>query len=136
MSDKVSSYPQSPLESGGEVSSFLNELARRIQARWQTIVVVVPFLWLLIFFLAPFFIVLKISLAESLIAVPPFPPLLEFTQEGVLTIQLIFENFAYLWEDDLYVKTYLNSVKTSTISTVLCLLLGYPIAYGIVRSPP
>ncbi len=136
MSDKVSSYRQSPLESGDKVSSFLSELARRIQAGWQTIVVVVPFSWLLIFFLAPFFIVLKISLAESLIAVPPFSPLFEFAEEGVLTIQLVFENFAYLWEDDLYVKTYLNSLKISTISTVLCLLLGYPIAYGIVRAQP
>ncbi len=136
MTDKVSSYPESPLESGAKVSSFLSELARRMQAGWQTIVVVVPFFWLLIFFLLPFFIVLKISLAESLIAVPPFSPLLEFAEEGVLSIQLVFENFAYLWEDEFYVKTYFNSLKISTISTVLCLLLGYPMAYGIVRAQP
>ena len=99
-------------------------------------IVAIPFFWLLIFFLAPFLIVLKISLAEPLIASPPFSSLLEFTEEGVLTIALVFDNFAYLWEDELYVTTYLNSVKISTISTVLCLLLGYPIAYGIVRADP
>ena len=103
MSDKVSSYPESPLESGDKVSSFLNELAGRIQAGWQTVVVAVPFFWLLIFFLAPFFIVLKISLAESLIASPPFSPLFEFAEEGVLAIRLVFDNFSYLWEDELYV---------------------------------
>ncbi len=136
MSDRVSSYPQSPLESGTKVSSFLNELTDRMQAHWQTIVVFIPYFWLLIFFLAPFFIVLKISLAGSVIASPPFTRLIEITEEGVLTIQLIFDNFVFLWEDELYLDTYLNSLKISTISTVLCLLIGYPIAYGIVRSQP
>ena len=115
---------------------FLEALAARAQAGWQSIVVFVPFVWLLVFFLAPFFIVLKISVAESLIASPPFSALFEFTEEGILTIRMIFENFAYLWEDDLYVKTYLNSIKISTISTLLCLLIGYPIAYAIVRAQP
>jgi len=62
--------------------------------------------------------------------------MIEWVDEGVMHIKVVLDNFAYLWEDDLYVKTYLNSVKISTISTIFCLLIGYPMAYGIVRSGP
>ena len=98
--------------------------------------IAVPFYWLLIFFLAPFVIVFKISVAESLIASPPFSPLFDIAQNGALSVHLVFDNYAYLWEDSLYIKTYVNSIRISTISTILCLLLGYPIAYAIVRSTP
>lgn len=104
------------------------------QARWRGLIIAIPYLWLLVFFLVPFFIVLKISLAESLIASPPFSPLLEWVEDGALRLKLVFDNFAYLREDDLYLDTYLNSLKISTVSTIICLLLGYPIAYGIVRA--
>lgn len=111
-------------------------LSRWFQASWKSVVVIVPFAWLFIFFLAPFFIVAKISLAETVIASPPFTAMIEWTDSGIITLRLVFDNFAYLWEDDLYVNTYLNSIKISSISTLLCLLFGYPIAYGIVRSGP
>ncbi len=107
-----------------------------LQSRWRGLTIAIPYLWLLIFFLVPFFIVLKISLAESLIASPPFSPLLEWAEDGALGVRMIFDNFAYLWEDELYLDTYLNSLKISTVSTIFCLLLGYPIAYGIVRAAP
>jgi putrescine transport system permease protein len=100
------------------------------------VIIAAPFYWLLIFFLAPFVIVFKISVAESLIASPPFSPLFDIAQNGALSVHLVFDNYAYLWEDSLYIKTYVNSIRISTISTVLCLLLGYPIAYAIVRSAP
>ena len=51
-----------------------------------------------------------------------------------MNIRVVVDNYAYLWEDDLYVNTYLNSIKVSSISTILCLLIGYPMAYAIVRS--
>ncbi len=111
-------------------------ISRKIQSSWKGVVVFLPYAWLLIFFLLPFVIVAKISLAEALIASPPFSSLIEWTDEGILTIRIVIDNFLYIFEDDLYVSTYLNSVKISSISTILCLLLGYPIAYGIVRSPP
>ena len=76
----------------------------------------------------------KISLAETVIASPPFTPMIEWVDEGIMHIRIVIDNFAYLWEDDLYVKTYLNSVKISFTSTLLCLLIGYPMAYAIVRS--
>ena len=112
------------------------QFMRRIQNRWRQIVTVVPFLWLLVFFLAPFFIVAKISLAELAIASPPFTSLIEWTGDGIMTIRLVFDNFIYIWEDSLYFDTYVNSLKISVTSTFFCLLFGYPIAYAIVRSGP
>jgi len=113
-----------------------HRISLAFQHNWRSIILFIPFAWLLIFFLAPFFLVLKISLAEAVIASPPFTPMIEWVDEGVMHIKVVLDNFAYLWEDDLYVKTYLNSVKISTISTIFCLLIGYPMAYGIVRSGP
>ncbi len=109
-------------------------IRQSLQRNWKSLVVFVPFFWLLVFFLAPFFIVLKISVSEATIASPPFLPMLEWVDEGVMHIKLVFDNFAYLWEDDLYFNTYVNSLKISSISTLFCLLIGYPMAYAIVRA--
>lgn len=117
-------------------SGLFRQLARRIQARWRSIILFVPYAWLLVFFLLPFFIVAKISLAEIVIASPPFSNMIEWTDEGVMNIRLVFDNFIYILTDDLYYRTYLNSLKISIISTIVCLLIGYPMAYGIVRSGP
>ncbi len=103
---------------------------------WQSIVIAIPFVWLLIFFLIPFLIVLKISFAEYILASPPFSTLFRIAETGAMYMTLIFDNFLYLWEDDLYLRTYINSLKISVTSTILCLLIGYPIAYGIARSTP
>jgi len=115
-------------------SSASQRITHFLQTHWKSIIVFVPFFWLLLFFLAPFFIVLKISLAESTIASPPYLPMIDWAEEGIVNIKLVFDNFAYLWEDDLYVNTYFSSLKISSISTVLCLLVGYPMAYAIVRA--
>ena len=112
----------------------LHRLTLFVQRHWKTLVLAIPFAWLLLFFLAPFFFVLKISVAETTIASPPYTPLIEWVDEGIMHVRVVIDNYAYLWEDDLYVNTYLNSLKISVISTILCLLLGYPIAYAIVRS--
>ncbi len=103
---------------------------------WKSVVVAIPYFWLLVFFLIPFFIILKISVAEYVLASPPFSALFEVAQTGEIYIRLIFDNFAYLLEDDLYARTYLNSIKIAAVSTIFCLLLGYPIAYGIAQSAP
>ena len=108
--------------------------ANFVQRHWKQFVIGIPYFWLLIFFLAPFAIILKISIAESLIASPPFSPLFNWADDGVMQIRVIFDNYSYLWEDELYLDTYLSSIKISSISTLLCLLIGYPIAYAIVTS--
>lgn len=117
-------------------SSFLLKLGRYMQAGWRSIILFLPYAWLLVFFLLPFFIVAKISLAELAISSPPFSDMVEWTDDGIMSIRLVFENYNYIWEDDLYARTYINSLKISIISTIFCLLIGYPIAYGIVRSNP
>ena len=124
-----------PLEAAPNAVTKTN-LLDRLQEHWKTIVIVVPFVWLLIFFLAPFFIVAKISLAELAISSPPFTAMIEWVDGTIVTIRLVFDNFIYIFEDPLYSKTYINSIKIAAISTLLALLIGYPIAYGIVRSNP
>ena len=111
-----------------------NIIARNLQSRWKTLVIFIPFVWLLIFFLTPLFIVAKISLAELMIASPPFSKMIEWVDGSIISIRLVFDNFIYIFEDPLYARTYINSLKIAAISTFYCLLLGYPIAYGIVRS--
>ena len=95
----------------------------------------VPYVWLLLFFLIPFAIVLKISFAEADIAIPPYTALLDWAEGGMLTIKLNFASFMFLLTDSLYAVAYLNSLKIAFVSTVLCLLLGYPMAYGIAKAP-
>jgi putrescine transport system permease protein len=116
-------------------ASFWHRLSLKFQKNWKSVIIFIPFFWLLLFFLAPFFIVLKISLSEATIASPPYLPMVSWLDEGIMQVKIVFDNFAYLWEDDLYVNTYINSIRIAGISTIICLLLGYPIAYAIVRAP-
>jgi putrescine transport system permease protein len=111
-------------------------IAQRLGLSGRGVVIAIPYLWLLLFFLVPFAFVLKIAFSEALIARPPYAPLLEWSEETYLTIKLNLANFLYLLEDDLYWKAYLNSVKIAFVSTVLCLLIGYPMAYGMARAQP
>ena len=82
-----------------------------------------PYLWLLLFFLAPFLIILKISLADPLIAQPPFTSFLNWADGSLRGVQATADNYRFLFEDKLYAVTYINSVKVAAISTLLCLLL-------------
>ena len=100
-------------------------------SRGRALVVAVPYLWLALFFVAPFLIVLKISLATSVVANPPYTPLL---QDGRLQAGL--DNYGFLLSDDLYAVAYLNSLETAAIAALCCLLIGYPMAYGIARARP
>jgi putrescine transport system permease protein len=102
----------------------------------RTLVTAVPYLWLLLFFLIPFVIVLKISFSETQISMPPYSPLVSWASDKMVQIKLNLQNFAFLIQDNLYWKAYLNSIKVAAISTFFCLLLGYPIAYAIARSKP
>jgi putrescine transport system permease protein len=97
---------------------------------WQRFAVAIPYIWLLVFFLAPFAIILKISTADPIIALPPFTP--TFDDDGSLLATL--DSFKFLLTDKLYGITYLRSVLMAASATILCLLLGFPMAYGIARS--
>jgi putrescine transport system permease protein len=116
-------------------------LLNRLQARGRALVVAVPFLWLLLFFLVPFLIILGISFSEAVIAQPPYAPLLELLRDedfGTTKLQILLNlsNYQRLFEDNLYILAYLNSVKIALVTTLACLLLGYPMAYAIAKAPP
>jgi putrescine transport system permease protein len=101
---------------------------------WRLFVIYVPYVWLALFFLAPFLIVFKISFADPIIGQPPFTPLLDWTKDGVDAIFVTFDNYRFLSEDNLYWMSYLKSVKIAAISTFWCLLIGFPMAYAISRA--
>ncbi|CAM5523193.1 Putrescine transport system permease protein PotH [Mycolicibacterium aubagnense] len=103
------------------------------------LVIIIPYVFLLFFFLVPFFIVFKISLSQTAIAMPPYTPAFDFSG-GISGIigqlkELNFDNYVFLTEDPLYINAYLTSVIVAGISTLLTLLVGYPIAYGMARAP-
>lgn len=119
-----------------EAKPFLTRLASGFVSR---LVIIVPYLWLLFFFLIPFIIVFKISLSQTAIAMPPYTPVLDF-KDGISGFfagfrDLNFDNYTLLAQDALYFKAYVTSVIIAAISTVLTLLVGYPIAYGMARAP-
>lgn len=99
----------------------------------RALVAGLPFLWLSLFFLVPFIIVLKISLAEAVLAQPPYTPLLD-TSNGGVQVRINLENYRLLFTDTLYVDAFLNSLKVAGVSTLICLLIGYPMAYAIARA--
>ena len=105
-------------------------LTRGRDGIWQRLLLGIPYFWLLLFFLAPFVIILKISIADPVIAQPPFTP--TFDAQGHLSVTI--DNFLFLLTDKLYAVTYLKSVLLAFAATVLCLALGFPMAYGIARS--
>jgi len=94
-----------------------------------------PYLWLGIFFLLPFVIVFQISLAETALAQPPYTRLWEWTEQGVLHIRLNLENFALVFGDELYLAAFLNSLWVALVCSLMCLLIGYPMAYAIATAP-
>ena len=102
-------------------------------------VILLPYLWLAIFFLAPFVIVLKISLSQSVLAQPPYTPVLDLTAgwQGLkeFAAQLSLDSFRLLASDSLDLLSYVKSLQVAAISTALLFALGYPIAYGMARAP-
>src|SRR3954452_17435765 len=113
--------------------------ARRIFAQPARFAAIGPYLWMVLFFLVPFGFVLKISLSQTAIAQPPYLPLFDITAGwGAIKAafaQLSLDNFRLLISDNLYISSYLRSIVVAVTSTVILLLIGYPIAYGMARLP-
>ena len=105
------------------------KLLRRFTGRRA--VIGVPYLWLLMFFLLPFLIVLRISVSEM--ETVTFKDVLSFA-DGTLQLKLKFSNYLFIAEDALYVQTYLNSLLYAALTTLFCLAIGYPFAYFMARA--
>lgn len=114
----------------------MNRLASNV---FNRLVIIIPYAWLMLFFFIPFFIVFRISLSTTAIAMPPYVPVFDLAdgwagiKEGFSTFH--FDNYLWLVDDPLYIKAYLSSLTIAFFSTFLTLLIAYPIAYGIARAP-
>jgi putrescine transport system permease protein len=102
-------------------------------------VIALPYAWLLLLFLVPFGIVLKISLSDYALSIPPYSPTLDVTGgwDAIRSFfgQLDADNYVFLTQDDLYWKAYLSSLRIAAIATFLTLLIGYPVAYAMAKAP-
>jgi len=110
------------------------------QRGWtRRLVVLIPYLWLLVFFAAPFAIVLRMSVSQNAIAAPPYLPLFDPAAgwQGVKDFvgALSFDNFQRVFSDSIYTFAYLKSLQVALVSTALLLLIAFPIAYGMARAP-
>src|SRR5262245_62736537 len=103
------------------------------------LVVLVPYLWLVVFFLVPFLIVVKISLSHTAMAQPPYTPVFDLGGGWTALLEFLrglsFENYLFLGSDWLYLASYLKSLEIALGSTSLLLLIGFPLAYGMARAP-
>jgi len=117
----------------GTLTSLWANLRRIRAGRW--LVTGIPWLWLVIFFCLPFLFILKISLSEPALAQPPYLGWIRESADGLVSIVVNFGNYWLLWEDTLYASALLGSLKVASVSTILCLLIGYPMAYAIARAP-
>jgi putrescine transport system permease protein len=109
--------------------NWITSLVKAVRGR--TAVIGIPYAWLLLFFMLPFLIVLKISVSEM--ETVNFKDVLTF-KEGVLALSLKLSNYVFITQDDLYFKTYVSSLKYAAVTTVLCLTIGYPFAYFMARA--
>jgi putrescine transport system permease protein len=100
---------------------------------FRAVIAGIPLAWLGLFFLAPFALVLTISVADPVVGQPPYAPLLARGADGALQWQGTLDNYRALFADGLYLQSYLGALRIALVSTVLCLLVGYPMAYAIAR---
>ncbi|BCN94387.1 putrescine ABC transporter permease [Thiomicrorhabdus immobilis] len=106
------------------------------QINWgKTAIIGTPWLWLSLFFLLPFLFILKISLSEAALMQPPYLPFIRGVEDGLVTIAINLSNYSLVFEDPLYVNALINSIEIAGVSTVLALIIGYPMAYAIAKAP-
>jgi putrescine transport system permease protein len=110
------------------------QITRRMKRHGKWLIILPPMLYLLVFFLIPFAFALKISLADTAVRVPPFTDIFTLSPDWHAHAALNFGNFKYLFTDEVYGLSYFYSIKTAFFSTLICLALGYPMAYAIART--
>ena len=113
--------------------STFNQALIRVLPSGRKLVIGIPFLWLFLFFMLPFFLVMKISFSEAAVSIPPYSEIYNFVDQK-LQVLLNLGNYSLLGADDLYISAYLGSLKIALLSTLMCLLIGFPMAYGISKT--
>lgn len=109
-------------------------LGKLLMRRGRWLIILPPLLFLLVFFLIPFAFSLNISFAEAALSIPPFSSIWHLTPDHHLQLTPSLANYKYLLTDEVYAVSYLYSIRTAFFSTLLCLLIGYPMAYAMARS--
>ena len=110
------------------------EIKKKLNIQDKKLIIAIPYFWFTLFFLFPFFIILRISFSETQIASPPYTSILDY-KDKILTIILSVENYLEIFADDYYLQAFWQSLKTAFGATILCLLIGYPMAYRMVTTP-
>ena len=110
-----------------------NQQFLRLVPSGRKLVIGIPFLWLCLFFLLPFFLVMKISFSEAAHAIPPYSEIYTFAEQK-FQLLLNIGNYALLTEDELYISAYFGSLKVAFLSTLMCLVIGFPMAYAITKA--
>ncbi|MDF2182837.1 ABC transporter permease subunit [Neptuniibacter sp. CAU 1671] len=113
----------------------LTRLATTARQYVPALIAAIPMIWLLLLFVLPLLFVVKMSLSEARLGLPPYYDLIRSIEDGIVTIQINFSNYMILAQDSLYVSALLGSLKIATVSTLLCILIGYPMAYAIANAP-
>src|ERR1700729_2435985 len=115
-------------------TSVRDTAADWLKGRAKWLIILPPLVYLVVFFLIPFAFALVISLADTAVRVPPFTDILSISPDWHIHLTLNLGNFKYLFTDEVYGLSYFYSIKTAFFSTVICLTLGYPMAYAISRT--
>jgi putrescine transport system permease protein len=113
--------------------NLILQRAQQFLPSGRQVVIGIPFLWLCLFFMLPFFIVTKISFSEAALAIPPYTEIYSFVEQK-FELMLNLSNYGLLAEDELYLAAYLGSLKMAFFSTLMCLVIGFPMAYAISKA--
>ena len=113
--------------------STVNQALIRVLPSGRKLVIGIPFLWLFLFFMLPFFLVMKISFSEAAVSIPPYSQIYSFVDQK-LQVLLNLGNYSLLGADELYISAYLGSLKIALLSTLMCLVIGFPMAYAISKA--
>lgn len=135
MSSYTEPTPTSSSTSQTPPGSLRRWLGRVQMAHGRKLVIALPYLWLCLLFMLPFLIVFKISLADMARAIPPYTDLVSWADQQ-LSVSINLGNFLQLTDDPLYYEAYLQSLQVAAVSTICCLLLGYPLAWAVAHSKP
>ncbi|WP_323372747.1 putrescine ABC transporter permease PotH [Winslowiella arboricola] len=132
----MSQYHETPTKPPAVAAQATHGLPGRVLLKHgRKLVIALPYLWLTLLFLLPFLIVLKISFAEVARAIPPYTDLISWADDQFSLI-LNLANYLQLTEDPLYFDAYMQSLKLAGVSTIICLLIGYPLAWAVAQSKP
>lgn len=115
-----------------KATRLLETLIHKMRQLW----IPIPYLWLICFFVIPFIYLLKISLSEVVIGVPPFSHLASWTAPGKMTLHLDFSAYIRLFSELFYIKGFIASLTLSFCATLCCLVLGYGMAYALIQLKP